>query len=241
MRYTAIALIVLTILLHPKEKELLAVLKTADKICTTYGIEADTVLPNDRAFANKGQLKKVADVLSENAFTFNPSNDTIILRFQCADYLVGKYRTIIGFIKYFPLPISIDAYSSRGECHLELIGKKYEGISSKPDPLIPLIKEGNNTALFDLNKKCGGQADGVAHDSYVVVVIQGGKVVSASKWNILLTPDYWDRCLFVTTSHQIGKENGLAQLFRYPSSFDVDAREVICTLNKKKRVGIPFL
>ena len=46
---------------------------------------------------------------------------------------------------------------------------------------------------------------------------------------------------FVTTSHEIGKENGLAQLFRYPSSFDVDAREVICTLNKKKRVGIPFL
>ena len=107
MRYTAIALIVLTILLHPKEKELLVVLKTADKICTTYDIEADTVLPNDRAFANKGQLKKVADVLSENAFTFNSSNDTIILRFQCADYLVGKYRTIIGLIKYYPLPLVI--------------------------------------------------------------------------------------------------------------------------------------
>ena len=35
-------------------------------------------------------------------------------------------------------------------------------------------------------------ATGMIPDDYIVVIIQGGKVVSASRWSILLL-EYWDR------------------------------------------------
>lgn len=192
MRYFAIISVNLIVLLHSLGGDLRGVFKRADKICTVYCFDADSFLPQSKAFANVGQLKKVAEELTENGFSYNAQNDTIVLHVQCTDYLVGTYRSPFGKTTYYPLPVSIDAYSAKGECHLKLKDMGYEITTPNANPLIPLIQANDVTAVADLHKKYGACATGMIPDDYIVVIIQGGKVVSASRWSMLLL-EYWDR------------------------------------------------
>lgn len=160
------------------------ILKEADKICTVYDFDAGAVLSNDKAFANIGQLKKVAEELSAKGFPYDAQNDTLVLRIHCTDYLVGTYRSTFGRTSYYPLPVSIDAYSTKGECHLKLKHSEYEAANPSADLLVPLIKANDIAAIADLHKKYGADALGAVPDDYIVIIIQGGKAISASRWSL---------------------------------------------------------
>ena len=185
MRYISILYIFFLSLLAGGNLQ--SILKEADKICTVYDFDAGTVLSNDKAFANIGQLKKVAEELSAKGFPYDVQNDTLVLRIQCTDYLVGTYRSTFGRTSYYPLPVSIDAYSTKGECHLKLKDSEYEVANPSADSLVPLIKANDIAAIADLHKKYGVyDALGIIPDDYIVIIIQGGKAVSASKWSLML-------------------------------------------------------
>lgn len=194
MRYFAIFSVYLFVLLHSLGGDLRDVFKRADKICTVYCFDADSFLPQSKAFANVGQLKRVAEELAAKGFSYDSQNDTLVLHIQCTDYLVGTYRSTFGRTSYYLLPVSIDAYSSIGDCHLMLKDSEYEMANPSADSLVPLIRANDIAAIADLHKKYGiYDALGIIPDDYIVVIIQGGKVVSASRWSILLSLEYWDR------------------------------------------------
>lgn len=194
MRYFAILSSYLIVLLFSCGGDLRGVLKKADKICTVYDFGADTVFSNDKAFASIGQLKRVAEELAAKGFSYDSQNDTLVLHIQCTDYLVGTYRSTFGRTSYYLLPVSIDAYSSIGDCHLMLKDSEYEMANPSADSLVPLIRANDIAAIADLHKKYGiYDALGIIPDDYIVVIIQGGKVVSASRWSILLSLEYWER------------------------------------------------
>ena len=71
---------------------------------------------------------------------------------------------------------------------------EYEMANPSADSLVPLIRANDIAAIADLHKKYGiYDALGIIPDDYIVVIIQGGKVVSASRWSILLSLEYWER------------------------------------------------
>lgn len=182
MRYISILYIFFLSLLAGGNLQ--SILKEADKICTVYDFDAGAVSSNDKAFANIGQRKKVAEELSAKGFPYDAQNDTLVLRIHCTDYLVGTYRSTFGRTSYYPLPVSIDAYSTKGECHLKLKDSEYEVANPSADSLVPLIKASDIAAIADLHKKYGADASGAVPDNYIVIIIQGGKAISASRWSL---------------------------------------------------------
>ena len=101
--------------------------------------------------------------------------------------LVGTYRSTFGRTSYYPLPTSIDAYSTKGECHLKLKDSEYEMANPSADSLVPLIRANDIAAIADLHKKYEiYDALGIIPDDYIVIIIQGGKAISASRWSLML-------------------------------------------------------